>query len=81
MEMHLTVVGGCQIFVLGLVYIVFFYIVGVLGRPNGSIFCILYWFHKCFVKIDVRVCAEFPRFEFCLFYEMFLIIFNFVYFI
>ena len=79
-KMHLTVVGGCQMFVFGLFYNVF-YDSGVLEGPNGSIFCIWYWFYKCFAKIDVRVCGRFPVFENCLFYDVFLMISNFVYFI
>ena len=59
----------------------FFYDFVVLEGPNGNIFCILYWFYKCFAKIDVRVCGRFPVFENCLFYNVFLMISNFVDFI
>ena len=69
-EMHLTVVGGCQIFVFGLFYNIFHDFLNVEG-PNGSIFCILYLFYKCFAKIDVRVCGRFPVFENLFFFMCF----------
>ena len=53
----------------------------VLEGPNGSTFCILYLFYRCFAKIDVRVCGRFQVFENCLFYDVFLMISNFVDFI
>ena len=68
--MHLTVVGGCQFFVFGLCYFVF-YDFGVLEGPNGSICCIVYLFYRCFAKIYVRVCGGLPVLEFCLFYCVF----------
>ena len=43
----------------------------VLEGPNGNIFCIVYWFYKCFATIDVRVCGGLPVFEFCLFHCVF----------
>ena len=55
-------------------FTILFYDFGVLEGPNGTIFCILYWFYKCFVKIDVRVCGGLPVFEFCLFNFLYLII-------
>ena len=63
----MTVVGGCQIFVFGLFYTVY-YDFGVLEGPTGSIFCILYVFYICFVQIYVRVCGGVQVFENCLFY-------------
>ena len=62
-------------------FTVFVYDVGVLEWPNGSIFCIVYWFYTSFTKIDVRVCGGFPVFENCLLYVLFLMISNFVDFI
>ena len=53
----------------------------VLEGPNGSTLCILYWFYKCFSKIDVRVCGRFPVFEHLLFCGVFLMISNFIDFI
>ena len=72
-KMHLTVVGGCQMFVVGMFYIVF-YDFGVLEGPTGSICCILYVFYKCFAKIVMRVCGGLPVFQFCLFYFVVLMI-------
>ena len=69
-KMHVTVVGGCRMLVVGLFCRVFcFYDFGVLEGPTGSIFWILYWFYKCFVQIDVRVCGGVQVFAFCLFYD------------
>ena len=73
--MHVTVVGGCRIFVVCLFYIVL-YDFGVLEGPIGSIFFILYWFYKCHATIDVRVCGGLQMFECCLFYFVFLMILN-----
>ena len=72
-KMHLTVVGGCRMLVVGLFYTVF-YDFGVLEGPTVSIFRILYCFYKCFVEIDVRVCGGVQVFAFCLFYVMFFMI-------
>ena len=72
-EMHLTAVGGCQCFGVGVLDTVF-YVVGVLEGPNGIIFCVVYLFYKCFVQIDVRVCGGLPEFENCVFYNMLLMI-------
>ena len=52
-------------------FTMFFYDVGVLEGPTGSIFWILYWFYTCFVQIDVRVCGGVQVFAFCLFYVVF----------
>ena len=71
--MHLTVVGGCQIFVFGLFYNVF-HDFNVLEGPNGNIFCILRLFYECFAKIHVRVYGWLPMFENFVFYNMFLMI-------
>ena len=57
-------------------FTILFYDFEVLEGPNGSIFYILYWFYKCFLKIDVRVCGGLPVFEFCIFYFVFLMISN-----
>ena len=49
--------------------------------PNGSTCCILHWFYTCFAKIDVRICGRFPIFENVLFYNVCLMISNFIDFI
>ena len=53
----------------------------VLEGPNGNIFCISYWFYTCFAKIDLRVCGRFPVFENKCFYNVFLMISNFLNFL
>ena len=52
----------------------FSYDFGALEGPSGSIVYILDWFYICFAKIYVRVCGGLPVFEFCLFYNLFLMI-------
>ena len=46
----------------------------VLAGPARGILCILDWFYRCFLKIDVRVCEGLPVFEFVIFSSLFLMI-------